>query len=366
MPTKVLVISDYNDIHSCRPEAEIFVGLAKQNIEIEIMTAASSPYIERFESVGIRVIKSHIGKKFNKKEIAFIRKNLIEGKHDILHLFNSAAIVNGIRAAKHLPVKVVLYRGVPGHIHWYDPSLYFKYFHPRVNKIVCNAKNVEEVFHKQLFFDKSKTITINKGHMLEWYQDTKPIEREELGVADDDFIVVYIGNNRPVKGIPYLLDAFNYIPTELPIKLLVVGKNIDNEINQKIIESSPNKEKIFFLGFREDPLSVVASSDTLVLSSLFFESLTKSVIEAMSLSIPTIITDLPGNKILVGKNTTTVVPPGNAKAIAEAILDLYHKPNKRLEMGQNARKHIAENVSNTRSVLEMKKFYEELAAEKQH
>jgi len=366
MPIKVLVISNYNDIHSSRPEAEIFIGLAKLGLEIEIMTSANSPYIERLKSAGIKVINFFVHKKFDKKEIAFIRKTLIEGKHDILHLYNSPATINGIRAAKKLPVKVVLYRGIPGHIHWYDPSLYFKYFHPRVDKIVCNSKRVEELFHEQLFFDKSKAVTINKGHMVEWYQNTKPADRKSLGVSDDDFVVVFVGNNRPVKGVPYLLEAFDYIPSELPIKLLIVGKNMDNEINHKIINKCPNKKNIFLLGFKDNPLQIVAASDTLVLSSLYYESITKSVFEAMSLGIAPIITNLAGNREFVGKdyNTVMLVPPKNAKAIADAILELYHNPEKRKEIGQNASRHISENLSNTRSVLEMKKFYEELAADK--
>ncbi len=362
MPIKVLVISDYTDYHTSRPEAEIFKGLARLGVEIYIMSKRNSQHILEFEEAGITVIDFHPEKKFDKKAVKKIRDELINREINILHLFNSTAIINGLRAVKNLPVKVVLYRGVPGHIHWYDPSLYLKYFHPRVDKIVCNSKGVEDVFRKQLFFDKSKAITINKGHKIEWYQDVKPIDRKILGVSDDDFLVVYVGNNRPVKGVPYLLNAFNYIPAELPIKLLLVGRDMNNELNQEIIAKSPNKENIFFLGFRDDPFQIVAASDTLVLSSLYLESITKSVFEAMFLSVPPIITDLPGNREFIGKNESTalVVPPGNAKAIADAILELYHNPKKCKQMGQSALKHVAKNLNNNRSVMEMKKMYEDL------
>jgi len=362
MPIKVLVISDYVDIHSSRPEAEIYIGLAKLNFEIEIMTVPESPYIDKFEAAGIRVIKFHPKKKFDRKETSFIRETLINGKYDILHLYNSSATISGIRAAKNIRVKIVLYRGVPGHIHWYDPSLYLKYFHPRVDKIVCNSKGVEDVFHKQLFFNKNKVITINKGHKLEWYQHIKPIDRKELGIPENDFVVIFVGNNRPVKGVPYLLNAFDHIPAELPIHLLILGMDMDNEINMHIVNNSPNRERIHFLGFRKDALSVVAASDTLVLSSINLESITKSVFEAMSLGVPPIITNLPGNREFVDENKSTalVIPIKDSIAIAEAILKLYNNPEMRKEMGKNCIKHIDTKLSNKTTVIKMKALYEEL------
>ena len=46
-------------------------------------------------------------------------------------------------------------------------------------------------------------------------------------------------------------------------------------------------------------LNIVSACDAFVLSSLFGESITKSVIEAMSLSKTAVITDIPGNKELL-------------------------------------------------------------------
>ena len=45
MSIRVLVISDYRDFHSTRPEASIFLGLAKMGLEIIIMTIVTIPEI---------------------------------------------------------------------------------------------------------------------------------------------------------------------------------------------------------------------------------------------------------------------------------------------------------------------------------
>ncbi len=133
MSIKVLVVSDYSDYHSTRPEASIFVGLAQLGFEVSVMTYKASGHTAAFEAVGIQVIDFHPEKKFDPSEIARLRQFMVQAEIDVVHLFNSVAIINGLQAAKDLAVKVVLYRGYTGNIHWYDPSAYFKFLHPRVD-----------------------------------------------------------------------------------------------------------------------------------------------------------------------------------------------------------------------------------------
>ena len=85
---KILVISNYRPYHTARPEAEIFIGLAKLGVEIDIMTYGDAEYFKKFKDAGINVIDFHPEKKMDKGEIAFIRNHLLEGKHDIIKLYN--------------------------------------------------------------------------------------------------------------------------------------------------------------------------------------------------------------------------------------------------------------------------------------
>ena len=156
MKPKVLVISDYRAFHTSRPEAELFISIAKSGFEVIILTPKEAHYCKLFQEVGIKTVDFSPKKKFDKSEISAIRKVLVDEKVDILHIFNSKAIINGIRAVKGLPVKLVLYRGYSTGINWFDPTEYFKFLHPRVDKIVCNSIGVEKMFHRQLFFDKKK------------------------------------------------------------------------------------------------------------------------------------------------------------------------------------------------------------------
>ena len=98
---KVLWITSHADtLNSIRPEAETLIGLAKRGVECEIMTQGDSAYRGAMEAAGVRVIDFVPKRKFGWRETAFIRRHLVQGRHDILHLFNNKAIATGVRAAR--------------------------------------------------------------------------------------------------------------------------------------------------------------------------------------------------------------------------------------------------------------------------
>lgn len=362
MALKLLVISNYRPTHTARPEAEIMLGLAKRGMEVTIMTYGDAEYVPVFKKAGIRVIDFYPKEKFDRGQRKFIRQELKKGNYDVMHLFTGRAMYNGIPAARGLRVKVVLYRGYEGHIHWYDPTAYLKFLNPRVDAILCNSEGVAEYVNRQMVFVKNKTVTINKGHRLEWYDDVEAASPAELGLPTDGFYCVCAANNRKMKGIPYLLEAFKYIPENLNIHLLLLGKDMDTEENLAIVKAAGKENRVHFLGWRQDSLRIVKMANTFVLSSLYGESITKSVLEGMSMGTPAIITDIPGNREMIedGKSGY-VVPKKHPKLMASAILKMARKHGRSEEMGQAAKARIKSRFTSQHSIEGYEKFYHELA-----
>ncbi len=361
MGINVLVISNYNNYHAVRPDAEIFIGLTSLGFNVHVMTFQEAQYIPNFEAAGVRVIPYHPEKKFDKKAVQKIRSYILEHNIHILHLGNSRSIINGIRAARGLSVKVVLYRGHTGDVHWYDPTAYLKFLHPRVDAIVCNSSSVKEFLDKQWFFDASKTHVITKGHDVSWYKDITPVDRSAVGVPEHAILISCVANNRKVKGITYLLEAMRLLPPDLPIHLVLVGRNMDAEENLAIIDQMVHKERVHVLGFRKDALRIVAASDIFVLTSIGGESLTKAVVEAMILGKAPVITDIGGHKeLVVHEKNGLLFPPKDPQALADALLHLYHHPTLIEQYGMAARKHVEEKLSHGETVRKYKALYEGL------
>ena len=108
-------------------------------------------------------------------------------------------------------------------------------------------------------------------------------------------------------------------------------------------------------------LSVVSSSDVFVLPSIMGESITKSVIEAMSLEKAPIITDIAGNvELVIDGESGLVVPKKNHKALADAILKLYNDRQLTKKLATNAKKRIDTELSTDQTIAKVNKLYEEL------
>ncbi|MGB0166949.1 MAG: glycosyltransferase family 4 protein [Luteibaculum sp.] len=211
-----------------------------------------------------------------------------------------------------------------------------------MDKIFCIAEAVEDHLRKAVFWNPDKVVTIRKGHHPNWYEAIPAIDlKKEFALPENAFVACCVANTRPMKGIPYLVEAMNLIPSDLPIYLLLVGKGLDTPEVKEIVAKGPAKERVIFTGFRSDALSIDKSADCFVLASLYGEAITKAVIEAMSLGTAPLITDIPGNKNLVlNEKCGLVVPKANAQALANGLMRYYNEPEFREEMAKAAKAYM--------------------------
>jgi len=346
MAIRVLVISDYRKYHPTRGEAEIFKQLSRMGYDIYIMTFREGRHIEEFEESGIHILDFHPVKRMDRKEIQYIRGQVQSIKPDIVYLFNSRSILNGIQAVKNLDVKVVLYRGLSANVQWYDPTMYLKFYHPCVDKIVCNSIGVEKAFLTQGKVNPKKLITINKGHRVQWYEAYQPYPiREELNILESTLLLINVAVNRKMKGIPYLLKAMALLPENSNVHLLLIGSDMDDSKNMKIINGSKLENKVTILGYRKDALNIMAACDVKILPSISGESITKAVIEAMCLEVTPVISDIPGNEELVEDGVSGIIfLSKNIEAIKGAIIKLEGDRVWCKTLGKKAKQRVAGNL----------------------
>lgn len=359
---RILVVSDYRSVVSSRPEAEIFIRLARLGHTVQVITYPDADYyIKRFREAGIKVHTSHPLKKWSRSFMRLLRHYVKSERTDIVHVFNSKALTNAVWALRGLPVKLIAYRGYAGQTHWYDPTMYTKYFHPRVNYIWCVSHEIEHILARNMPWGRHKLKTIPKGHDPAWYQGIQPAEREALGLKDTDVVVSFVANLRPFKGLNDLLRATQLLPPDLPFHFLFIGKGYDAPEVQAEMSQSPYRKQFHVLGYREDASSLVAASDCLILTSTHGEGLSKSVVEAMSLGIAPIVTDIPANEgVVIDGDSGWVIPPTNPRAIASALTEMAADKNERLRRGERARLRMQTHFHIDQTVIAFEKWYEEM------
>ncbi len=359
---RVLIISDYRDTQAAKPEAEMMVRLKKRGVNLDIITFPNTAYQDTFKESGISVLDIHPTRKYDSSFIKKLQELTRKNNYQIFYLFNSQAIINGILAALRLPVKVVLYRGYTGNIHWYDPMAYFKYLNPRVDKIVCIAQSIKDYLHRQLFFPKRKAITINKGHDPSWYKNVETLDLSIFNIPKKAFVVACMGNARPFKGIKYLLQATHQLGNTPNLHLVLIGRDMNKGRLQKLLENSPMSDRIHVTGWRNDVLSILSACDVFILPSIGGEAITKSLIEAMSMGVAPIITNISGNKeLVINEVNGLVVPSKSPLALTTAMEHLYNHPEEVKIYSVKAKEHIAKEFHIDRTVKEIMELFESLA-----
>ena len=144
--------------------------------------------------------------------------------------------------------------------------------------------------------------------------DTIPIKnakvagKETLGLQEDDFIIVTMGNIRYEKGQWHLIKAFFYVVKEYPnIKLVLIGDGPLRKEIEKLVWSLNLNESVIFTGKLANPYPVLKTGDLFVFSSIS-ESFGNAIVEAMAAGIPVISTDcnFGPREILESKSDTAI------------------------------------------------------------
>lgn len=322
------------------PERSLYRGLASRGVDLIVMTHYSTPESQELENAGIRVIYLNIDRKFDPNVIRTLRRIIEEENIDILHMTFGKALTNGLIASRKTSCRIVAYLGSIS-LYWHDPFSYVSYLNKRIDKLICLSNGVEEhVLRQAPKRMKGKTVRIYKGYDTAWFSNVNAVTRTSLNIPENGFIVCCVANVRRIKGIPWLIKASDYLPEKLPVYFLLIGPGMDSESIKSQIGRSRYSGNFRTVGFTNEVLSYTASCDLYVQPSLT-EGLGRSVVEAMCLGKPAIVSGTGGVDELVDEgNTGYHVPAASAEAIAEKIKYCFENRHLMPLMGEKAKKRI--------------------------
>lgn len=321
----ILIISSLKGtINLIRPEAEIYIYLAKQGHNITILTQANSSYANKFLENNIKIINTDFNKKIDFSLIKKIKNIIKEEKITSVYATKSKEIANAVIACYGTKVKLITYRGTTGGLYRHDPMSYLNALNPRVNAVVAVSKAVEKSVKKQLLFKKTQVKTVYKAHNPEWYTEYQQINLQDFDVDTNSFKIAFVADVRKHKGLDIVIKAFNKINTKLNIKLIMAGK-IPNNSNYLNSIKEKSKNNFIFLGYRKDVPSILASSDIFIHASTRKEGLPRVMMECLAVGTPIIASDLDCNtEIITNEFNGLLVEKNNPCQLYEAILKLYN------------------------------------------
>jgi glycosyltransferase involved in cell wall biosynthesis len=139
--------------------------------------------------------------------------------------------------------------------------------------------------------------------------------------AHSDPVFVNVARHARQKNLPLLLRAFRaYLDEGGSGTLVLVGAGPDTDELRKLASELGLGANVVFRGSLMNPFPQVAAATAFVLSSEE-EGFGLVLVEAMALGVPVISTDCPGGprEILRDGQAGLLVPPGNERALAQAL-----------------------------------------------
>jgi glycosyltransferase involved in cell wall biosynthesis len=188
--------------------------------------------------------------------------------------------------------------------------------------------------------------------------------RAEFGLAPENRVVAVVAQLIPRKGHTVLLAAWPLIRHHCPdARLLIFGAGPLQADMESGLGNRPDfGDTVTFAGFRPDLREFLGRVDLLV-HPASREGLGVSLLEAQAAGVPVVAFAAGGVPEAVADGQTgLLVAPGDAVALAEAVIALLDDPGRRQRLGAAAAARIRADFSPDRMVEHYVALYRELLA----
>lgn len=173
------------------------------------------------------------------------------------------------------------------------------------------------------------------------YNGTGSIEPTQPGSSDlppkSGFTLLFIGRLAEIKDLPTLIEAVALAVPRVPaLQLWIVGNGSIRPQLEELVVRLGLADHVTFWGERHHVAPFFSTADVFTMSSVS-EGLPMSLLQAMSIGLPAIVTDVGGMAEIVRNAECGLrVPVGDAAAYADAIVQLAQNPAARESFAANA------------------------------
>ena len=173
--------------------------------------------------------------------------------------------------------------------------------------------------------------------------------------------VVFIGRNEPRKGLPVLLRAWPSVTARTGARLRVVGAD-PLSVRWLMRRQGLAGNAVDLLGsISEDELTgELLEASALVAPSLGRESFGMVLTRAFGCATPVVASDIDGYRDVAGPGGGILVPPGDERALADALVGLLEDEPRRRALGEAGRRLAEERYAWERIAGRLLEIYGEL------
>lgn len=319
--------------------------VSEKNIQIDFLSNDyDEELVERLKKYGAKLYKIPT-LKHPIRQVKEIRKIIREGGYNIAY-FNISECINitGIYAAHREKVDCII-------IHSHNSGIgieniykrNFRYILHSVCKIflyrwgdvylACSKKAGEWLFPKKVL-NSNKFQIVNNAIQAEKFRyslEERDCIREKLGL-DDAFVVGHVGGFNYQKNHEYLVEIFlKLLEKEQKARLLLIGEGPTKSFIEEKVLRLGLKDKVFFLGSRNDVNVLMQGMDVFVLPSRF-EGLPVVGIEASIAGLPCVFSDNISEEVKITDNCKFCSIDEKPEVWADLILSFKNIPRQSIKI----------------------------------
>jgi len=206
-------------------------------------------------------------------------------------------------------------------------------------KFVITISEYNREFLRQLY----GTALTQKVKVIYCGVDATIFQPRQTDKRNEIFTIVCVGSLEERKGQVYLVEACAELKAQnINFRCLLVGEGDRRPQIEAIIAKLGLEKQVTLLGLqpRHEVSKLLNQADAMVLPSITMpdgkkEGIPVALMEALAMQLPTIGTNFSGVPELIKDGQTgLLVPERDAKALATALLRLYHSPELGKKLGQ--------------------------------
>ena len=233
------------------------------------------------------------------------------------------------------------------------------------HQMIVNSLAVKkDIIHRQRFFHHKITVIYNG---IDTADIPDPIRkavrsavRRQLGIGEDENVVIVVANLIHYKGHADLIDAAGILKKKgKRARYLLVGedrgilKALQDQVSAYGLE-----EEFRFLGQRQDVEALYIASDISMLPS-HEEGFSNVILESMRAGLPVVATRVGGNpEAVIDAATGWLTPAHRPDILAQKLMDLLDHPDRAKEWGSAGEMRVRKNFGIQRMVRSHMKIYE--------
>lgn len=168
--------------------------------------------------------------------------------------------------------------------------------------------------------------------------------RADYGFSKEDFVFAMVGQLRPEKQHLDFVDAIaRLIRSGISAKAIIVGEGEQRDHIESAIAQYALENHILLAGAHKDVRPLLEMANAFVLTSTAVETFSNAALEAMSMDLPCVLSNISGaGEMIVEGENGYLYPPGNVSELERLLRNLIENGAETTAMGKRARQLACE------------------------